>query len=127
MKKLSTAGCLVLLLAAAVGAQEDKQKSTTANVAGAWALQVETGAGSGSPSATFKQDGEKLSGKYVGTFGEAELTGTIKGRDITWSVDANFEGNSFKIVYVGTVDGDSMKGSVTLGDLAEGTFTGKRK
>src|SRR5262249_3632691 len=45
------------------------------DVSGAWSVTVETEAGSGNPSFTFKQEGEKLSGKYKGAFGEADLTG----------------------------------------------------
>ena len=44
----------------ASGASQDKP----ANVAGAWAIVVETPNGSGTPSVTFKQDGEKLTGAY---------------------------------------------------------------
>ena len=40
------------------------------DVTGKWAANVETSAGSGAPNFTFKQDGEKLTGHYVGTFGE---------------------------------------------------------
>ena len=31
------------------------------------------------------------------------------------------------VTYTGTVEKDTMKGKVTLGDAAEGTFTGKKK
>jgi len=97
------------------------------DVSGSWTLQVQTGAGSGSPTVTFKQDGEKLTGQYSGQFGESSLTGTLKGTDITFAVDVNAEGNTIRVAYAGTVDKDTMKGKVNFGDLAEGTFTGKRK
>jgi hypothetical protein len=48
------------------------------NVTGSWVFEVETGQGNGSPSFTFKQEGEKLTGRYKGTFGEADLSGTVK-------------------------------------------------
>src|SRR5262249_50860484 len=38
------------------------------DVTGAWSLTVETEAGSGNPSFNFKQEGEKLTGKYKGAF-----------------------------------------------------------
>jgi hypothetical protein len=31
------------------------------------------------------------------------------------------------VIYSGTVDQSTMKGKVTLGDLAEGTFTAKKQ
>ena len=52
------------------------------DVSGNWVFAVETGAGSGQPTFTFKQDGEKLTGTYSGAFGKANLTGTLKGGEI---------------------------------------------
>ena len=49
------------------------------NVTGEWAFTVETDQGGGTPTITFKQDGEKLTGKYAGQLGNADLTGTVKG------------------------------------------------
>lgn len=98
------------------------------DVAGAWALTVETGGGTGTPSVTFKQDGEKLTGTYSSqVFGEQQVAGTIKGNAITFSFTAAVEGNKLTVTYTGTVEKDTMKGKVNLGDLGEGTFTGNRK
>ena len=49
---------------------------------GKWVFKVETAAGSGTPTMTFKQEGEKLTGHYSGQLGEADLTGTVKGEAI---------------------------------------------
>jgi hypothetical protein len=37
------------------------------------------------------------------------------------------QGTSLRVVYSGTVEGDSIKGTVSLGEAGEGTFTGSRK
>jgi hypothetical protein len=86
--RVAVAGAVLMLalgLSAARGAAQAK-----VDVTGKWAFNVETSAGAGTPTFTFKQDGEKLTGHYTGTFGEADLTGTVKGADITFSftVDA---------------------------------------
>jgi len=96
------------------------------DVTGSWNVTVETEAGSGNPSFTFKQEGEKLSGKYKGAFGEADLTGTVKGDKIEFSfkVSGQLEGT---ITYTGTTDGKTMKGKLSLAGLGEGTFTGKKQ
>ena len=72
----------------AVGASVQAAESK-ADVTGTWAFQVETGAGTGTPTMTFKQDGEKLSGHYSGQLGEAPLTGTIKGNAIEFTIDVD--------------------------------------
>jgi len=97
-----------------------------ANVAGEWDLSVETQAGTGTPHFSLKQDGNKLSGTYKGMLGESPVTGTVNGNDISISFEVNAQGMDLAISYTGTVDGATMKGTVKLGDLGEGTFTGKK-
>ena len=104
------------------------QSSGAANISGAWDFAVETSGGSGSPGFTFKQEGENLTGTYKGQFGEAPLTGTVKGDDVKFTIKINAQGQSLTVVYTGKITGkDSMKGTVSLGDIGEGTWTGKRK
>jgi hypothetical protein len=97
------------------------------DVSGTWVLEVTTPAGSGTPTVTFKQEGEKLTGQYSGQLGEAPLTGTLKGNAITFQFDADVQGTALRVVYTGTVEQAAMKGGVRLGDAAEGTFVGRRK
>lgn len=97
-----------------------------ANIAGEWDMAVETQAGTGTPHFSFKQDGSTLSGTYKGQLGEAPVTGTIKGNEATWSFKVNAQGMDLTVTYTGTVDGNTIKGKMQLGDMAEGTFTGKK-
>jgi hypothetical protein len=97
------------------------------DVTGTWAFQVETSMGSGAPTFTFKQDGEKLAGQYKGMLGEAEITGSIKEHAISFTFKINAQGAEMIVSYEGIADKDSMKGKFHLGDAAEGTFTAKRQ
>jgi hypothetical protein len=102
-------------------------KEVAVDVTGTWNFQVEIGGTTGTPTMTFKQEGEKLSGRYTGQLGEAPLTGSVKGNAIEFSFDASIEGNAIHVVYSGTVEKDSMKGTAKFGDFGDGTFTAKRK
>jgi hypothetical protein len=114
--------------AALAAAPAQESKADTVDVSGAWALQIDLGGTTGTPTATFKQDGEKLTGTYSSqVLGEQQLTGTIKGNDIEFGFTASFEGNAVKVTYTGKVEKDTMKGTVAFGDLGSGTFTGKKK
>jgi hypothetical protein len=113
---------LVLALTTVRGAAQAK-----ADVSGKWAFNVETAAGSGTPTMTFKQDGEKLTGHYTGTFGEADLTGTVKGAAITISFSVDAQGTALKEIYTGTIDKDTIKGKIVIEGLGEGTFTAKKQ
>jgi len=120
--------CLLLpmlfALTIAVGAQGGKT-----DVTGKWLFNVQTDAGTGTPTVTFKQDGEKLTGHYSSqTFGEQDLTGSVKGQDLRFTFSADLQGNSVVVTYTGKVESkDSIKGSVDIGGLAQGTFTAKRQ
>jgi Icc-related predicted phosphoesterase len=51
------------------------------------------------------------------------VIGTVEGDKISFS----FDSQAGKVSYEGTVDGDTMKGTCTYGQLGEGTFEGKKK
>jgi hypothetical protein len=113
--KNALAELIALVLLAAV--------ASAADISGTWNATVNLGDQTGSPTFTFKQDGEKLTGKYKGQFGEAEVSGKLKGKDIEFSFDIQGGG---KVMYKGTVDKDTMKGDVNYADQASGTWKGKK-
>jgi hypothetical protein len=98
------------------------------DISGKWTFNVETDAGSGAPTFVFKQAGEKLTGTYTGTFGTAELTGTVKGDVIEFSFEASLGDQKGKVVYTGKIEApDKMKGAVELAGLGKGTWTGAKQ
>ena len=114
---------------AAIVAAQGSEK-TKVDVTGSWALEVQTEAGGATtPSVTLKQDGEKLTGHYSSaTLGEADVSGTVKGTNVTFAFTASVQGTSVPVTYTGTVENNlSMKGKISLGGLGDGTFTGKKK
>jgi hypothetical protein len=127
MEKLKSAVAVVLLVvcasafAAAQGAKID--------LTGKWTFTVQTEAGTGEPTVTLKQDGEKLTGHYSSqVLGEADLAGTVKGQKIEFAFTADAQGTKLEVKYSGTVESkDALKGTVDLGGLGSGTFTAKRQ
>jgi hypothetical protein len=99
------------------------------NISGTWTFDVVTDAGTGTPTVTLKQDGEKLTGHYSSqTLGEADLTGTVKGNDVNFTFTADLQGQAVPVTYKATIDSaTSMKGTIDIGGVAGGTFTGKKK
>jgi len=121
-----------IIAAIAIGAAAFMLAGLTAgaqskNLSGNWKLTIETPNGPGSPSLVLKHEGEKLTGTYKGRFGESPLEGTVKDKDIKFTVKVNAQGQEFQIDYTGTVEGDTMKGKVKFGDFGEGTFSGKKE
>ena len=97
------------------------------NVTGEWAFTVETDQGGGTPTLTFKQDGEKLTGKYVGQLGNADLTGTVKGAAIHFTFTIDVQGQQAPVTYDGTVEKNTMKVKLDIGGMVNGTFTATKK
>jgi hypothetical protein len=66
--------------------------------------------------ATFEQDGEKLTGNFSGAQGRIEeLSGSMVGDQISFTVKFQGRRGEITLSFKGTVEGDSMKGSVESG------------
>lgn len=115
---------IVLAIAILASAQLGAQST---NVTGEWAFTVTTDQGSGNPTITFKQDGEKLTGKYNGQLGVADLTGSVKGDAITFTFTVDVQGQQAPVTYKGTVEKNTMKGSLDIAGMVNGTFTATKK
>src|SRR3954467_5360410 len=98
-----------------------------AKVAGVWSFSVELAVGTGHPTVTLKQDGEKIPGTYDGRYGPSPLEGTVKERTIEFTVSMTAEGAAVTGVFTGTVQEDGMLGSVAFDQAGEGTWTAVRK
>jgi hypothetical protein len=115
---------VILIVALLTSAQLSAQG---ANVTGVWAFTVTTDQGGGNPTLTFKQDGEKLTGKYEGQLGNADLTGSVKGDAITFTFTVDVQGQQAPVTYKGTVEKNTMKGTLDIAGMVNGTFTATKK
>ena len=123
LRMLTIAAIAVVMAASAFAGQASK-----ADLTGKWLFNVETSAGSGTPTITLKQDGDKLTGHYSGQLGEADLTGTVKGQEIAFKFTVDAQGNNLVCTYTGIVESkDALKGKVNIAGLGDGTFTAKKQ
>ena len=103
-RTLRCAGCiaaLMLLMCISVAAAD-------ANVAGAWNVKVSGQAGSADQKIDLKQDGNKISGTFKGPRQSGTIDGTVDGNNIKFRVKA-----FVPMDYVGTIEGDTMKGTLS--------------
>lgn len=101
--------------------------ASAADLTGTWVLTVDSPQGTSNPTMVLQQDGNKVTGTYQGSFGSAELTGTVDGDSFTLNADMSMQGQDFTLTYSGTQNGDSMTGEVELAGLGGAGFTGKRE
>ena len=97
------------------------------DVTGKWAFNVETSAGAGAPTFTFKQDGEKLTGHYTGHASARPIsTGTVKGAGHHLPVQPSTpRAPRSRAPTPAPSDKDTMKGKLVIEWLGEGTFHGE--
>ena len=118
------ATAIVIAIAGAVEASVQ-----TADVAGAWTFTEPPPTGTSTPAVRLKQDGETLTGHYSSeNLGEADLTGTVSGSEITFTFSPDALGELVDVIYSGTVNEDSeISGTLDIGGgLLTGTFTAVR-
>lgn len=95
--------------------------SFAADMSGKWTFTVDLGGQGGTPTFDFAQKGEALTGTYHGTFGEAKLTGSVKGD----KVEFTFGSEAGSVKYSGTLEGAAkISGTCDYGEVGKGTFTG---
>src|SRR5262245_13801857 len=122
---LTIAALALIALPVSVRAQAEKKTDIT----GKWLFTVTSDAGTGTPTVTFKQQGDSLTGHYSSqTFGEVDFKGTFKEQKLVFRFSVDAGGTSLTVTYSGAFDGaDALKGTVDLGGMGTGTFTAKRQ
>lgn len=116
---LRTASSLLVLVGAALSIHSGRASADDKiEITGGWNVEIEIGGNTGTPVFTFKQEGEKLTGKYKGQFGEADVTGTIKGD----KVEFTFGPEGQTVVYTGSVKNGAMEGEADYAGQASGSW-----
>jgi hypothetical protein len=102
MRKLITTGFLLGLLSLT---------ALAADITGKWTAQMPGRNGQTREATfTFKVDGNTLTGTVSGRMGEAPIAdGKIDGDTVSFTQTMEFNGNTVKMLYKGTVSGDSIK------------------
>ncbi len=97
------------------------------NVAGTWTASFDTQIGVQNYTYTFQVEGGKLTGTAKSQFGETKISeGVVKGDEISFVENLDFQGQALKIVYKGKVSADEIKFSRQVGDVATEELVAKR-
>ncbi|MBN2399949.1 MAG: hypothetical protein JXI33_06370 [Candidatus Aminicenantes bacterium] len=87
------------------------------SIAGNWKITLQSPRGERTHDMKVVQDNDKLQVTMQSPRGEQVYQGTIQGADITWSGTRQTpDGREFTVTYSGKVEGDTMKGTVQMGD-----------
>lgn len=103
------------------------QMTKAADLTGTWTTSVQSQAGKTSSILILVQKGETVNGTYKGELGEAALSGSIKGNQVTLAFRTETQGVPIAVTYTATLSEDSMSGKVFVAGFGEGAFSAVRQ
>lgn len=119
---VSLAALFAVLAAVPAQAQEEE----AVDVSGVWEISAETPRGTMTRTITFEQDGDNLTGTMETQMGSIAIeNGSVDGNKITFTFVMTRGDRSMQVVYKGTVDGDTAKGTMQT-PRGQIEWTGKR-
>lgn len=118
----------------AAGKPKELTNSSNANTGtrgiaeGTWSLEITGPAGNTIPATLhIKQDGNNISGTVSSQLGESELKPTtLNGNNFDAVLILNMGGQAIDAQVTGVVEGETIKGTITLPNFPALPFTGKR-
>jgi len=98
-----------------------------ADISGQWTATFDTQVGEQHYVYTFKVDGEKLTGTAKSDNGTSEIqNGTVKGDDVSFVENLNYQGQQLTITYTGKVSGDEIHFTRDVGGFGKEELVAKR-
>jgi hypothetical protein len=93
---------------------------------GTYNIEIDTPMGKQEAKLNMKAAGNKLTGTMENTMGNSDITGTVKGSDVSWEMELNSPMGSMKLEFSGKVTGGEIKGEVKIGSFGSAQFTGSK-
>jgi hypothetical protein len=127
MRRLLTA-VVIVACAASIGLLAQEAAKKKVDVTGAWELSIESPQGTMAVTATYAQEGEKLTGTQSSPMGgDNKLEGTVKADQVHYVIKLDMNGQEMAITFDGKVDGDAISGQFDFGGMGQAPWTAKRK
>lgn len=97
-----------------------------AQVGGEWDVEIAYNRDHAVHTLFFEQSGEKLRGSHRGEFLVGDLRGGVRGPKVSCHSSHHFEGTSVGYNFEGELDGDTIRGTVDVGEYGKAPFTARR-
>ena len=101
-------------------------QGTPVTVAGQWDVRLEFGRGSANHTLVLEQEAGKLVGTHHTEFYASELNGTVTANQVRFQTSFPIQGQRVSYVFNGTVEGEKISGTVTMGEYGETTWTAEK-
>jgi seryl-tRNA(Sec) selenium transferase len=98
----------------------------SANLAGSWDVDIEFFSGKGWHSLFIEQDGNWIQGSHRGDFTTRDMIGQIEGDQVRLRSTERRPGANVTFTFAGTVSGDTMSGTLYMGEYLNAKFVATR-
>jgi uncharacterized pyridoxal phosphate-dependent enzyme len=100
----------------------------TADVSGAWDVQIQFAAALSKHTLQLRQRGAEIEGAHQGDFITRDLTGTIDGDEVRLrSFIGESSGDALSFSFAGKLAGDELSGTLDMGEYLSATWSAKRR
>ena len=118
----------VLSTRTAPGATPSPSAASGIDLSGTWSIDVAYAATEATHTLHLRQRGNTIDGSHLGNFVSRELTGTVEGRDVSLqSFYGEEHGDALNYRFTGTIEGDTMSGSLDMGEYLKATWRATRR
>lgn len=104
-----------------------RTEAPAADVSGEWDVEMTFVSGSAIQSFVLEQKGHELAGTHRASFAERNLAGTLHGQEILVRSSYTRQGVRLNFTFTGTVDGDTMQGTASLGEYGTADWKAARR
>jgi hypothetical protein len=115
-----------LLLSIALTSSAMTATAAAQSIAGEWDATMSTPGGVRNFKIVFQANGDQLTGTVKRPAADVPLTGSQKGDTVRFSYSINYNDSPMEITISAVVTGDTMKGTVDFGGMAQDEFSAKR-
>ena len=105
----------------------NKPKAPAENLTGRWDALIQFASSSTTHTLHLKQEGNRIVGTHQGNFQARDMSGSIDGGDVRLaSLVTESHGDALSFQFAGKVQGDSMSGTLDMGEYLSAKWTAKR-
>jgi L-seryl-tRNA(Ser) seleniumtransferase len=95
-------------------------------VAGQWETRIEFQRGVANHTIVLEQNGGNVVGTHHGEYVSGDLAGAVTANQVHFRSSQRIEGTRLSYDFTGTVNGDSMSGTVELGEYGQAQWSAQR-
>jgi hypothetical protein len=97
-----------------------------AQVAGMWEIRTHYVVGESKHAMTLEQEGAAFKGTYRTQYACTDVTGEVNGDHVEFTTLLGYQTNAFRYAYSGTIEGDTMRGVVSLDEFRSADWMATR-